>query len=104
MTLAVLVGLAGAVTALAPIGTASASACDPFGALCGTDFSAVAGVQFSGEVGFDEFLLPPGHHQAVTATGWTCTTPVVGTYEGAVTCTVDPLAAGSQVPPASRSR
>jgi len=33
---------------------------------------------------------------AVTATGWSCTTPAVG-KAGAVTCTVDPLASGNQV-------
>jgi uncharacterized repeat protein (TIGR01451 family) len=35
--------------------------------------------------------------QAVTATGWNCSTPPVGTFGGTVTCTTDPLAVGSQV-------
>jgi uncharacterized repeat protein (TIGR01451 family) len=35
--------------------------------------------------------------QAVTATGWICAMPAVGTYGGTVTCTVDPLAVGGQV-------
>jgi uncharacterized repeat protein (TIGR01451 family) len=34
---------------------------------------------------------------AVTATGWTCSTPPVGKPGGTVTCTIDPLAANSHV-------
>jgi uncharacterized repeat protein (TIGR01451 family) len=35
--------------------------------------------------------------EAVTATGWTCSTPPVGKAGGTVTCTIDPLAANGQV-------
>jgi uncharacterized repeat protein (TIGR01451 family) len=35
--------------------------------------------------------------QAVTAIGWICAMPAVGTYGGTVRCTVDPLAVGGQV-------
>jgi uncharacterized repeat protein (TIGR01451 family) len=35
--------------------------------------------------------------QAVTATGWSCTTPPVGKDGGTVTCTIDPLASGNHV-------
>lgn len=35
--------------------------------------------------------------QAVTATGWRCSTPPVGKAGGTVTCTVDPLASGAHV-------
>lgn len=34
---------------------------------------------------------------AVTATGWTCSTPPVGKPGGTVTCTIDPLAANGHV-------
>jgi len=35
--------------------------------------------------------------QAVTATGWACSTPAVGKAGGTVTCSVDPLASGDRV-------
>ena len=72
---------------LAMPGTASAATCDSSGLklLCGTDFSAVAGVEFSGPIGTETQLAPPVCPPSVTI-DWGDGTP---TSVGTVDCSTD---------------